>query len=136
MQITYAQYGDFTPDIPGSVSDRLLVGGKVEEAAIVLRLNFELYPESNTEMARLRLALIEDDTVAFRLVAAPLQARSGELTVVEVNGAQSIGYDFLQRRDIAGALKLFRLYTELFPQSVQTRYDSYARHLLSRRRYY
>jgi predicted negative regulator of RcsB-dependent stress response len=130
MKSAYARYGDFTQDILGSVSDRLLVGGKNAEAANVLRLNFELYPEANTEMARLRLALIDDDTAAFSQAAAPWRARSAELTVAEETALNLAGYDFLRRGDIARALKLFRLYTELFPKSFNA-YDSYGEALLA-----
>jgi D-alanyl-D-alanine-carboxypeptidase/D-alanyl-D-alanine-endopeptidase len=50
--------------------------------------------------------------------------------VAEETALNLAGYDFLRRGDIARALKLFRLYTELFPKSFNA-YDSYGEALLA-----
>jgi tetratricopeptide (TPR) repeat protein len=130
MQSGYARYGDFTPDILVSVGERLLAAGNMAQAADVLRLGFELYPATSTEMARLRLTLIEDDTAAFNQGAAQLRARMTALTPTDETALNLVGYGLLQRRDLIKALQVFRLYTELFPLSFNA-YDSYGEALLA-----
>jgi tetratricopeptide (TPR) repeat protein len=118
----YASYRDFDGDLLIGLADRLLAGGRPEEATEVLRYSFELYPDSRTDLQRLKLAALERNDEAFGRVADEIGQNTGAGTERMIN---LLGYQLVECGKIDEAIKVFRLNTGIFPQSSNV-YDSYA----------
>lgn len=126
------QYGDccvFDGRLLAAVGDRLMSEGRVEDAVALMRTGADLHPETLTIAQRLKLAVLENDDALFEDVARQLRdarASIGGRQETQING---VGYRLLFWRNFPGAIRVFKLNVELFPESFNV-YDSYAEALM------
>jgi len=116
-------YRDFDGDLLLGLSDRLLAGGRSGEAVAVLKTCFELHPDAASDLQRLKLALLEDDKPAFDETAGRLR-QAAETSPGNEHLTNLLGYQLVGCAKIDEALRVFRLNTEIYPNSGNV-FDSY-----------
>ena len=117
---------DFSESVLNQVAQQLAVGGNLDDAAGVLALNIEMFPNSaNAQRTYVQADLLR--TILGQDIEAGL-ARFEELTAeygdsFNENMLNGLGYQLLSLRRASEAIEIFKLNVERYPQAFNA-YDS------------
>jgi tetratricopeptide (TPR) repeat protein len=123
----YGTYSyDFSESVLNQVAQQLAGGGNLDDAASVLALNIEMFPNSaNAQRTFVQAELLR--TILGQDIEAGL-ARFDELAAeygdsFNQNTLNGLGYQLLSLRRVSEAIEIFKLNVERYPQAFNT-YDS------------
>lgn len=129
MKARYSDCCIFDGRLLASVADRLIRAGRVDDAAVLIRQSFDLYPQTVTLTQTLKLTVISPDKQSFEKVADELRQTGPVLTTADEADINRLGYRFMGWDRIDDAVRILGLNAELFPNSFNV-FDSYGEALL------
>ncbi len=125
-----ADYADYDGSILNSLKNRLLENGQIEQAQATLNYYINEYPDYQHWLSALEKAILTNSLVTINAVYDTLVARRSELPQNFEQQVNSLGYRYLRFRSILLARAIFKLNTQLFPNSFNV-FDSYGEILLA-----
>ncbi len=123
METEYAHYCDFDGGLLNGVGNRLLREERADDARALFRVGAERYPDTQTWLKRLKLAVLDDDQAAISAVTTELKQRDDLGRPIELT-INRLGYSFIQWKRIDNAVDVMKLNVGLFPESANV-FDSY-----------
>jgi WD40-like Beta Propeller Repeat len=125
----FGEYTDFDGDLLKSVSDRFLRAGKIKDGVGMIAFSLLEFPDNQGIGQQLKYAVLSDNPEMREEVFTELKSEEDLVTAHELE-INSLGYFLLQINQIDKAAIVFKLNTELFPESSNV-YDSYGETLLA-----
>jgi tetratricopeptide (TPR) repeat protein len=123
LEEVHSGYYLFSEDLLDRVATLLLGENKLDRALDVFDLNAELFPDYDTVILRMKLAVLSGNAESFRKLATGLSRKGLERGEYTEAGLNSLGYYFLELSKFKEAVTVFKSIVDLVPDSANA-YDS------------
>ncbi|NQT96174.1 MAG: PD40 domain-containing protein [Candidatus Marinimicrobia bacterium] len=127
----YSDYADYDGSVLQAVKNRLLAQGLIETACEMISFYSKEYPNYQPLITDLEYSVLSSDVIQFTKTNAELTAQQDSLPDNFEQQINLLGYHYLRIQLLPQATAIFKLNTQLFPESFNV-FDSYAEILLAR----